>query len=138
MILRCFVSRNKDLLYKAFVSYVRPILEYCSNVWSPYKLKEIRKVEAVQRRFTKKIFGLSNLSYAKRLKLLKSETLEARRVRSDLCVYYKVLNNMIEPNMIRFFNIRKCRTRNNGCNLKCNRCKTKIEQNLFRNRHINV
>ena len=34
MILKCFVSRDKSILYKAFVSYVRPILEYCSNVWS--------------------------------------------------------------------------------------------------------
>jgi len=36
LILKCFSSRNKDLLLKAYITYVRPILEYCSPVWSPH------------------------------------------------------------------------------------------------------
>ena len=34
---RGFISRNTILLRKAFVTYIRPILEYASNIWSPYK-----------------------------------------------------------------------------------------------------
>jgi len=33
--LRCFMSNDKRLLLRAFFVYVRPILEYCSVVWSP-------------------------------------------------------------------------------------------------------
>ena len=79
MILKCFQSRDRLLLFRAFIVYVRPILEYCSNVWSPYKLCEIRKIESVQRQFTKKLRGLEDLSYPDRLKCLKAEPLEIRR-----------------------------------------------------------
>ena len=35
LILKCFLSRDRGILVKAFVTYVRPILEYCSPVWFP-------------------------------------------------------------------------------------------------------
>lgn len=54
LIVRCFKSRDPFLLFRAFTTYVRPILEYCSPVWSPVYKKDIIKLEAVQRRFTKK------------------------------------------------------------------------------------
>ena len=43
LILNCFYSRNKYLLIRAFVAYVRPLLEYCCSVWSPLKLGLIDK-----------------------------------------------------------------------------------------------
>ena len=58
MILKSFQSRDKVLLFRAFLVYVRPILEYCSNVWSPYTLTDIQKIESVQRHFTKRLRGL--------------------------------------------------------------------------------
>jgi len=66
LILRCFQSRDSDLLMHAF-TFVRPILEYCSVVWSPGFKKDIVRIEAVQRRFTKRISGLSKLSYEERI-----------------------------------------------------------------------
>ena len=33
-----------------FVTYVRPLLEYASCVWSPYLLKHIKRIESVQKR----------------------------------------------------------------------------------------
>ena len=35
-ILRCFVSRNITLLLRAYLVYVRPLLEYNSTIWSPH------------------------------------------------------------------------------------------------------
>ena len=35
LILNCFYSRNKYLLIRAFIAYVRSLLEYCCSVWSP-------------------------------------------------------------------------------------------------------
>ena len=46
-----------------FCTYVRPILEYNSACWSPCLIKDIVKVESVQRRFTKRIPGLHDYSY---------------------------------------------------------------------------
>ena len=33
---RCFVSRNTNLLVRAYLVYVRPLLEYNSVIWSPH------------------------------------------------------------------------------------------------------
>ena len=42
---RCFLSKNPHLLTRAFTSYVRPILEYASPVWSPHFTKDIDGLE---------------------------------------------------------------------------------------------
>ena len=42
------------ILYKTLV---RPILDYCSQVWKPFLKKDIKLVERVQKRFTKVIDG---------------------------------------------------------------------------------
>ena len=54
-ILKCFKSRNPALLVKALITYVRPILEYVCNLWSPFKLIHIDKLGHVQRYFTKRL-----------------------------------------------------------------------------------
>jgi len=45
------------VLVKAYVTYVKPILEYSSVVWSPYKIGDISCIEKVQRSFTKRLPG---------------------------------------------------------------------------------
>jgi len=57
-ILKCFSSRDKLLLARAFSTFVRPLLEFSSVIWSPYYVNEIKKIEAVQRTFTKSIGNL--------------------------------------------------------------------------------
>jgi len=67
-------------------TYVRPILEYNSVVWSPILKCEIDALERVQRRFTKRHRGIDLPSYCDRLGLTKLElnTLELRRLHNDL------------------------------------------------------
>ena len=81
---------------KAFTTYVRPILEYCSVVWSPFYLKDIILIEKVQRRFTKRLFVSSNLTYSERLKLLELESLEERRIKTDLLHCFKTLRKFTQ------------------------------------------
>ena len=52
LILRCFVSGNVTLLTRAFLTYVRPLVEYNSIVWFPYCKGDILAIENVQHRFT--------------------------------------------------------------------------------------
>jgi len=40
-ILRKFISRDKFLILRAFLVYVRPILKYSSIIWSPYDVSDI-------------------------------------------------------------------------------------------------
>ena len=65
-----FLSKDCNILCKAFVTYVRPLLEYCSSVWSPCTVTGVNKIESVQRQFTKKLPGLWDLSYDHRLSVL--------------------------------------------------------------------
>jgi len=45
MIHRCFVSRNVNLLTRAFITYVRPLLEYNCVAWSPHLKHDIELIE---------------------------------------------------------------------------------------------
>ena len=93
-IFRCFLSRDVDWLVKAFVTYVRPIVEYASPVWNPTAKTLIAKIEAVQRRYIKRLPGYSCLTYGQRLERLNLQSLENRRLMADL-PYSK--NTMVLP-----------------------------------------
>jgi len=64
-ILKCFLSWDRELLFKAYCVYARPLpplLERCSAVWSPHLKFLVVKIESVQRFFTKQSYG--ELSHA--------------------------------------------------------------------------
>ena len=91
LILRCFESRDKDLLMRAFCTYVRPLLEYATPTWSPHFSYLIFRIENVQRSFTKRLAGLRELSYTDRLKILSADTLEKRRLILVITYCYKLV-----------------------------------------------
>ena len=66
-IFRTFESRDKMTLVTLWKALVLPILEYCSQVWSPSMKGDIQNIEAVQRSFTARINGLKDLNYWERL-----------------------------------------------------------------------
>ena len=102
-ILRCFLGRDPFILIKAFNVYVRPLVEYCSPVWSPTAIGSINKIESVQRWFTKRIKGLSHLTYDERLSELNIERLELRRLRADLLMCFKIVYNIVDLPFKDFF-----------------------------------
>jgi len=91
LIHKCFMSKEVSLLCRAFTVYVRPLLQYASCVWSPHLIKDIERLERVQRRFTKRLRWLSTLTYKDRLQLLGLQSLESRRLQFDLIYAYKIL-----------------------------------------------
>ena len=92
LIHRTFISKNAELMVKAFKAYVRPILEYSSTVWNPHLLKDINSVENVQRRFTKRL-APKDLSYDQRLAYLNLDRLELRRIRFDAILCFNIIRN---------------------------------------------
>ena len=75
---------------------VRPHLEYASCIWQPYLKYNTDAVERVQRRATKIVSSLKELSYTNRLKKLGLETLDYRRKRADLLETFRILNGTHE------------------------------------------
>jgi len=64
LIHKFFLSWDVQTLARTFTVYVRPLLEYGSCVWSPHFKSEIDGIESVQRRFTKRLRFLNNMSYS--------------------------------------------------------------------------
>ena len=72
--------------------------QYASVIWSPYHLGEIAKLESVQRRFTKRLVGLRNMTYVGRINFLKLNSLEERGLRFDIIFTYNILFGLVNIN----------------------------------------
>ena len=138
LITRAFISRDPEVLLKAFLVYVRPILEYASVVWNPYLIKDISAIESVQRRFTKKILANKTLTYAQRLKHFSVESLEKRRLVYDLSLMYSIVKCNILP-FHDFFTGNENPTRNNHpWKMQIQKYHCNIRKNDFSNRVTNI
>ena len=82
-----------------FKSLVRPILEYCSSIWSPYTKDSARKIEQIQHRATKIV------SYSDRLCIICIPTLQLGRLRTDMIQVYKILNGYEDIDTKGFFTV---------------------------------
>ena len=90
-LIRTFINLDEDIFLKLFKAPVRPHIEYANTTWNPTKMKNIIAIENVQRRATKYLPTLKNMTYEERLKKLNLPTLQYRRMRGDLIETYKIL-----------------------------------------------
>ena len=90
MIKRAFSYIDKDSLLVLYKSFVRPHLEYCVQAWSPFLVKDKNILQKVQRRATKLVPELQDMSYEDRLSSLGLTTLEDRRIRGNVIEMYKI------------------------------------------------
>ena len=96
---KCFTCCDCSTLILAFKTYIIPMLEYCSPVWSPTAINEIFKIESIQRNFTKSFQDCSHLSYSERLTYCGLQSLEYRRLVADLVLFYKIVNSITTINL---------------------------------------
>ena len=88
-----FSYMDTNMMKKIITSIIRPKIEYAAVIWSPYKKKDIRKLERIQRAATKMVPELRDCTYEERLKEMGLPTLENRRERGDLITMYKIVNH---------------------------------------------
>ena len=69
----------------------------------PHEIGLINSIEAVQRSFTKRISGLRDTSYADRLSLLGLQSLEHRRLISDLATCFIIVYGHCSLEFAQFF-----------------------------------
>ena len=123
-ILKCLRSKNIWTLIKLFTTYVRPILESNTSVWSPFYLKDISHIESVQRSYTRTAFrrcGIAFSSYGDRLKKINLKSLEERRLVFDLLLVYKIIYGLCDLNFTDFFifNNSNYNLRRHSLQIKC-------------------
>ena len=137
LIRRNITYKGKKLIIPLYKAIVRPHLEYCIQAWRPYRKKDIDTLERIQRRATKMIPELRDLSYEERLKECGLTTLETRRLRGDQIEVFKILNGYenIDRNM--FFSLKKdSRTRGHEVKLVKDQCRLDIRKHSFSQRTI--
>ena len=94
IIFRTFTYMDHDMFRNLYKTIVRPHLEYATTVCTPLFKKDMIAIENVQRRATKLVISVKNLSYPERLRKLGLPSLEYRHERADLAEVYRIMHNI--------------------------------------------
>lgn len=139
IIQRSFRYIDKDSVLILYKTYIRPHLEYNTQAWAPYTTKDIKLLEGVQKRVSKLVPKLKNLSYEARIKELGLTTLEDRRTRGDIIETFKMLKGISNVDYRQFFTIDNSR-RLRGHTLKLikPRVNSKLRLQFFSQRVITL
>ena len=78
-------------------------MEYAVQAWSPKLVRDIDKLEKVQRRATKLVPEIRDLPYEVRLRELGLPSLLERRVRGDMIEVFKIVNGFENIDSEQFF-----------------------------------
>ena len=136
---KTFSFMNKEMFLLLYKTFVRPLLEYCQSVWSPYLKSDIDMLENVQRRATKIVPEIKDLTYEERLNQLGLFKLSERRLRGDMIFIYKMLNGMIDLQFTDFFTCSQNPHHTRGHNQKIElgvKPNTNMREKFFTNRCV--
>ncbi len=100
---RSFTCVTKEIFLPLYRALVRPHLEYAIQVNCPYLIKDIYHLERIQRAAMRWEKGLRDLSYEERLRELKLQSLEKRRIRNDLVLTHKIMFHQIDLEASKLF-----------------------------------
>ena len=88
---------STEIKASAYLTMVRPLMEYASAVWDPYYIKDIQQLEKVQRRAARWV--LNDYSYmslvTSMLQQLSWPTLKMRRKISRISILHKAISSII-------------------------------------------
>ena len=136
LIRRSFLNLDTETFNLLYKGLIRPILEYSQAVWSPHKLGEQRMIEGIQRRATKMIPAIKDLTYQGRLKHLKLPTLVHRRKRGDMIDVFKYMHGLYNTDVPLFRLSTEERTRGNTLKLTKAYARLDVRKHFFSNRII--
>ena len=91
---RTVICRDKNVFLKLYKLLVRPHLEYATAACNPHFKRDIQLIEKVQKRMSKNIQGMKDLTYDERLIALNLYSLKKRRHIFDLTEIFKLMNNL--------------------------------------------
>jgi len=103
----CKHFNSLDTLKIIYFSYVRSQLEFASVVWSPYFIGHIKRIEAIQKSFTR--YALIKIGfcsfenrpdYLTRCRLLGIQTLAVRRHISEILFIHHILSKKINSSYL--------------------------------------
>ncbi len=91
-----FICLTKEIFVPVYSALARPHLERAIKANYRYLKKGIYHLEGIQRAATRWVKGFRGLNYEERINTLKLQSLEKRRIRNDLVLNHKFLDNQID------------------------------------------
>ena len=95
---KSFTKVTKQVFLNIYNCLIRPHLEFANLIWHPRLIKHQKILENVQRRATRLVSGMKNLSYYERLEELNLSSLEYRRKRGTMIEMYKICYGLYDRN----------------------------------------
>ena len=138
LIKKTITTKNENTIPLLYMTLVRPHLEYANIIWGPHYKGDQQLVEKVQKRATKMIQNLGNLSYDLRLRYLNLPSLQHRRRRGDMIMTYKIMTGCVRVDKKQLFNLREnSTTRGHSYKIFKRHATSFNKQSTFRNRIVN-
>ena len=92
---------SRKSLEQMTVSFIRPLLEYCNPVWDNSSSEMKKTLDAIHIEAARTITGTTKLcSIDKLLSELGWETVQSRRDKHKLVIFYKIMNGLT-PDFLR-------------------------------------
>ena len=85
---------------------VRPKLDYCVNVWKPATPGLQKLIEKVQKRAAGLVLGHRVEDYTRCISVLSWSPIHIRQTCQELCLMYKIINNLIDIDFMKYFTVR--------------------------------
>lgn len=138
-LLRSTLNRTVDFMIPVYKTHIRPLLEFSSCVWFTEYIGDLKLLESTQRRWTKQIAGMEEISYDQRLSLLNLYSVKGRLIRADLIKYWKILHNLspVHPQDL-FVYAPDVGTRGHRLKLAHRYCQLECRRRYFSNRCITL
>ena len=138
MVRRTFSFMDKNISLKVYKAFIRPQLEYCQQILSPFLKSDIDELEKVQRRATKLLHSIKDLPYEERLEKLNLYSLAERRLRGDMIFTFQILKGFVDIDVTKIFSLtnKNRSTRGHSLKLELKRSNCEIRKNFFTNRII--
>ena len=137
MVRRTFSFLDKNMFLRVYKAFIRPQLEYCQQIISPFLKSDIDELEKVQRRATKLLHSIKDLPYEERLQKLDLYSLAERRLRGDMIFTFQILKGFSDIDASKIFSkVINRRTRGHSMKLEFKNSNCEIRKQFFTNRII--
>ena len=94
-LLRTFKNRSLGFMRFLYQTYILPLTDYCSHLYSPTRFSEIKSLEAIPRVWTRHCIQIRGRHLWDHLKLLGISSIQRRHERYRIILCWKILEGLV-------------------------------------------